>query len=183
MWLAVNVRPRDLLDPAFQANLTTALEAHQVPASALVVEVAEQDLVPARAESEPQPPFEDITGQLARMRTEGIRIAVDGFGTGPTSLRRLRILPVDLLKIDRDVFGPPADPAEQLGPIVDVAVTLGRRLGLEVIAHGLETEGDLDTVQAAGCRLGQGDLLGRAMPPERLEALLERHRNTPHRNL
>jgi PAS domain S-box-containing protein len=172
LWLAVNVRPRDLLDPVFQASLHTTLEAHQVPASALVVEVTEQDLVPARDDSAA---FEDVTGQLARLRTEGVQIAVDNFGTGPTSLSRLRILPVDLLKIDRDVFGQPADPGRQLGPIMDVTVTLGRRLGLEVIAQGLETEEDLDTVQAAGCRLGQGDLLGRAVPPEHLEALLDRH--------
>jgi predicted signal transduction protein with EAL and GGDEF domain len=181
LWMAVNVRSRELLDPVFQASLHTAMEAHEVPASALVIEVTEQDLVPTRDDSEQHPPFEDVTGQLARLRAEGIQIAVDNFGTGPTSLSRLRILPVDLLKIDRDVFGQPADQSQQLGPIMDVAVTLGRRLGLEVIAHGLETEADLETVQGAGCRLGQGDLLGRAMPPEHLEALLDRHRNTPHR--
>jgi EAL domain-containing protein (putative c-di-GMP-specific phosphodiesterase class I) len=65
---------------------------------------------------------------------------------------------------------------------MDVTVSLGRRLGLEVIAHGLQTPEDLDTVQAAGCRLGQGDLLGKPMPAEHLEALLEQHRDASHRN-
>jgi len=65
---------------------------------------------------------------------------------------------------------------------MDVAVTLGRRLGLEVIAHGLQAPEDLETVQSAGCRLGQGDLLGPPMPAERLEALLEEHREAHHRS-
>jgi EAL domain-containing protein (putative c-di-GMP-specific phosphodiesterase class I) len=51
---------------------------------------------------------------------------------------------------------------------------------MEVIAHGLQSPDDLSTVQAAGCKLGQGDLLGRAMPAERLEALLHDHREAPH---
>ncbi|WP_328476054.1 EAL domain-containing protein [Actinoplanes sp. NBC_00393] len=150
LWLAVNVRPRQLLDPAFEASLHTALEKHQLPPSALVIEIDEQDLADV----------EDVAAQLGRLRAQGLRTAVDSFGAGPTSLSRLRILPIDLLKID------------QSGALLDVAVTLGHRLGLEVVAHGVQEEADLETAQAAGCRLGQGDLLGRPMPAERLEAML-----------
>ncbi len=181
LWLAVNVRPRELVDPAFQASLDTVQEIYQIPPSALVVEIAEQGLLQVR-DARQQPAVEDLAAQLGRLRAQGMRVAVDHFGAGPTSLSRLRILPIDLLKIDRDVFGQPADPVQQMGAVMDVTVTLGRRLGLEVIAHGLQTPADLDTVQAAGCRLGQGDLLGRPMPAERLEALLEQHRNAPGRN-
>ena len=124
---------------------------------------------------------EDLAAHLGRLRAQGIRTAVDNFGAGPTSLSRLRILPIDLLKIDRDVFGQPAGAYRQLGPVMDVTVALGQRLGLEVIAHGLQAPDDLDTVQAAGCRLGQGDLLGLPMPAEHLEALLEQHVDTPNR--
>jgi EAL domain-containing protein (putative c-di-GMP-specific phosphodiesterase class I) len=85
----------------------------------------------------------------------------------------LRILPIDLLKVDRDVFGQPADTSRQIGPVMDVTVALARRLSMEVIANGLQLPEDLDVVQAAGCRLGQGDLLGKPMPAERLEALLD----------
>jgi predicted signal transduction protein with EAL and GGDEF domain len=180
LWLAVNVRPLELLHPAFQASLHNALEAYRIPPSALVIEIAEQDLL--QAPDAQQPAVEDLAAQLGRLRAQGLRVAVDNFGAGPTSLSRLRILPLDLLKIDRDVFGQPADSVRQIRAVMDVAVTLGRRLGLEVIAHGLQTPEDLDTVQAAGCRLGQGDLLGRPMPAERLEAILEQHRDAPHRN-
>jgi predicted signal transduction protein with EAL and GGDEF domain len=180
LWLAMNVRPSDLVDPSFQASLHGALETHQLPPSALVVEMAEQDLL--RVRDAQQPAFEDVVAQLGRLRAEGIRTAVDNFGTGPTSLSRLRVLPVDLLKIDRDVFGQPAGTSRQLGAIMDVTVTLGRRLGMEVIAHGLQSPEDLATVQAAGCKLGQGDLLGRAMPAEHLEALLHDHRQGADRD-
>jgi PAS domain S-box-containing protein len=181
LWLAVNVSPSELVGAAFQASLDTALEAYQIPPSALVIEIAEQDLVQVR-DPEQQPAVEDLAAHLGRLRAQGIRTAVDNFGAGPTSLSRLRILPIDLLKIDRDVFGQPADTFRQVGAVMDVAVTLGQRLGMEVIAHGLQVPEDLGTVQAAGCRLGQGDLLGRPMPAEHLEALLEQHRDAPHRN-
>jgi EAL domain-containing protein (putative c-di-GMP-specific phosphodiesterase class I) len=100
---------------------------------------------------------------------------VDHFGAGPTSLSRLRILPIDLLKIDREVFD-----TSQAGAVMDVTVTLGRRLGLEIIADGLENEAELDAVRAAGCRLGQGPLWGRPMFAEHLEAFLGAGGAAPH---
>jgi predicted signal transduction protein with EAL and GGDEF domain len=179
LWLAVNVRQSELVDPSFQASLHSVLEVHRIPPSALVVELAEQDLL--RVRDAQWPAFEEVVAQLGRLRAEGIRTAVDNFGTGPTSLSRLRVLPVDLLKIDREVFGQPADPSRRLGGIVDVTVTLGRRLGMEVVAQGLQGPDDLATVEAAGCKLGQGDLLCRAMPAEHLEAFLEEHRDAQNR--
>ncbi|MFI7540363.1 EAL domain-containing protein [Actinoplanes sp. NPDC049599] len=181
LWLAVNVRPLELLDPAFQASLQTVLEVYRIPPPALVLEIAEQDLLQV-PDAQQQPAVEELAAQLGRLRAQGMRVAVDHFGAGPTSLSRLRILPLDLLKIDRDVFGRPADAVRQIGAVMDVTVALGRRLGLEVLAHGLQTTEDLDTVQAAGCRLGQGDLLGRPMPAEHLEAVLEQHRDAPRRH-
>ncbi|WP_127502787.1 putative bifunctional diguanylate cyclase/phosphodiesterase [Actinoplanes solisilvae] len=164
LWLAVNVRPRELADPAFQASLHTALVDHGLPPSALVVEIAEQHLLGVREDAP------DVIAQLGRLRAEGLLTSVDDFGTGPTSLSRLRNLPVDLLKIDREMFGLPAETL-----VLDVAVTLGRRLGMEVVASGVQEPADLEAARSAGCRLGQGDLLGRPMPAERLEALLEHH--------
>jgi EAL domain-containing protein (putative c-di-GMP-specific phosphodiesterase class I) len=180
LWLSINVRPSELVDPSFQTGLRHALETHRIPPSALVVEMAEQDLL--RVRDPQQPDFEDVVSQLGRLRAEGVRTAVDNFGTGPTSLSRLRVLPVDLLKIDREVFGQLAGATPTLGSIMDVTVTLGRRLGMEVIAHGLQSPDDLATVRAAGCKLGQGDLLGRAMPAERLEALLHNPRRPINRD-
>ncbi|MEU4424129.1 EAL domain-containing protein, partial [Actinoplanes sp. NPDC024001] len=164
LWLAVEVRPRQLVDPAFQAGLHTALENHQLPYSALVVEVDLNDV----SDGTHGPATDDVAAYLGRLRAQGIRTAATDFGAGPTSLSRLRILPIDLLKIDQEAFG-------ESGVVMDVAVTLGQRLGMEVVAHGITTPADLATAQAAGCRLGQGDLLGRPMPAERLEAFIEQH--------
>ncbi|SNY47406.1 bifunctional diguanylate cyclase/phosphodiesterase [Paractinoplanes atraurantiacus] len=159
LWLAVDVRPRQLADPAFQASLHTALETHGLPPAALVVEVSEDDVR--------QPGVDEVAASLGRLRAEGVRTAVGDFGTGPTSLSRLRILPVDLLKIDQEVFDEPA--------VLEVAVTVGHRLGMEVIAHGVADLAELNIAETAGCRLAQGGLLGRPMPAERLEAFLEQH--------
>jgi PAS domain S-box-containing protein len=181
LWLTVNVRPRALIGPAFQAGLQTALETNDLPYAALVVEVDEQHLVGVRDDVH-QPAVDEVAAQLGRLRAQGVRTAVGHFGTGPTSLSRLRILPVDLLKIDREAFGQPSETTSpQPAAVMDVAVILGRRLGMEVIAQGVEDRTDLDTVQTAGCRLGQGNLLGRPMPAEHLEALLEQHRDARRR--
>jgi len=175
LWLALAVCPRTLTDPTFQASLQTALDLYQIPPSALVIEIKEQHLSSVRDEHQL-----DLAAHLGRLRAQGMRTAVDSFGAGPTSLSRLRILPIDLLKIDRDVFGPESDTPHQAGAVLDVTVTLGRRLGMEVIAHGLRTDKDLDIVRAAGCRLGQGEVLGKPMPAEHLEAFLELHRDARH---
>ncbi|WP_051808214.1 EAL domain-containing protein [Actinoplanes subtropicus] len=163
LWLALAMRPRGLADASFQASLRTALELYRLPPAALVIEVTEQDL------------HEDVAAELGRLRADGLRTAVDDFGAGPTSLSRLRVLPIDLLKIDRKVF-------DEAGMFLEVTMTLGRRLGVEVIAGGLREPGDLETVRAAGCRLGQGELLGAPMPAEHLEAYLEQHRGSRRRS-
>ncbi|MCA2216986.1 GGDEF domain-containing phosphodiesterase [Jidongwangia harbinensis] len=181
LWLAVTVGPAELAAHAFQAGLHQALAAYGIPPSALVVQVAEEDLRDTR-DAPPRSPAEDVGVRLGSLRAQGIRTAVSNFGAGPTSLSRLRILPIDLLIMDREVFGLPDAAFGHGGAVMDVAVGFGRRLGLEVIANGLRTPEDLDVVQAAGCRLGQGELLGRPMPAERFEALLEQHRDAPSGN-
>jgi EAL domain-containing protein (putative c-di-GMP-specific phosphodiesterase class I) len=180
LWIAVNARTRQLGDPTFPAVVTMALEAYQVPPSALVVEVSEPDVVAARDGAGGHPGFQDVVDNLGQLRALGVRTAVDNFGTGPTSLSQLRVLPVDLLKVDREVFGPPEAGAAQVSAIMDVMVRLGRQLGIEVIAQGVETAADQETVRVAGCRFGQGTLLGGPpVPPEHLEAALERYRDRP----
>ena len=97
------------------------------------------------------------------------------FGSGSTPLADLRRLPVDLVKVDRTLFTEPAGRAGRPAPIIEAVVELGRRLGVDIIAGGLEAEAHLDVVRAAGCRFGQGYLFGRPVPPEHLEAFLESH--------
>ncbi|GIE30371.1 hypothetical protein Ait01nite_034160 [Actinoplanes italicus] len=169
LWFSISVRPSELGAEPFGVGLDELLTVHRIPRSALVVEVSEDDLHQSPESSE------RLAEHLRALRMSDVRTAVGHFGAGPTSLSRLRVLPVDLLKIDRGVFSQQGS-APAVGAIMDIAVTLGRRLGMDVIADGLSTDDDVETVYATGCRYGQGDLLARPLPAEHLEALLERSR-------
>jgi diguanylate cyclase (GGDEF)-like protein/PAS domain S-box-containing protein len=165
-WLSVNVSPRELLTARFPEQLAATLEKHALPPERLVVEVAE-DWIAADVPA--------IVASLAGLRKLGVRAALDDFGAGQASLSHLRRLPVDLLKLDRALVN---TPAERNGPaVIDVVVSLGRRLGLEIVAKGLESDGEVDRARAAGCLYGQGFALGRPAPAERTEAYLDSHRS------
>ncbi|MET7424419.1 EAL domain-containing protein [Dactylosporangium sp. NPDC005555] len=166
LWMSVNASARQLAAPGWLATVATAVDTHCVPAESLIIEVAEASL----------PDDAGAVEQLAGLRALGVRTAIDHFGTGPTALAHLRRLPVDVLKIDQVLFGEPAGQRAPATPIVDVVVGLARRLGIDVVACGLETESHVDVVRAAGCRLGQGFLLSRPDHAEHVEAYLEGHR-------
>ncbi len=164
--MAVNVSPYQLVGPELTTEVTAALAQHEIPADRLVLEVAETGIRDGVAG------LEDRVGAL---RSLGVRTALDEFGTGVASLTHLRTLPIDMVKIGRSFFddamaGPPRG---QSVPLIDVMVGLGRRLGIEVVAQGLEAPAHLDVVRGAGCRLGQGHLFARPQPAERTEAYLD----------
>jgi diguanylate cyclase (GGDEF)-like protein/PAS domain S-box-containing protein len=162
--MAVNVSPDQLESSRLAEDIGTMLDVHELPADRLVLEVAEPGLGPDPAR---------IEDQLMQVRSLGVRTALDDFGTGPESLTHLRSLPMDMVKIGRTFYDEsPARPGMSV-PIIEVMVGLGRRLGLEVVAQGLEAAAHLDVVRAAGCRLGQGHLLARPQPAERTEAYLD----------
>jgi EAL domain-containing protein (putative c-di-GMP-specific phosphodiesterase class I) len=96
-----------------------------------------------------------------------VRIALDDFGTGYASLTHLQKFPVDAIKIDQSfVRSIATDPGSQA--ITSAVLELGRRLGKDVIAEGVETEEHADILRAAGCRQAQGYLFARPMPIEAL---------------
>ncbi|MBB4737106.1 diguanylate cyclase (GGDEF)-like protein/PAS domain S-box-containing protein [Actinoplanes octamycinicus] len=161
-WLSVNVRPRELLTARFPEQVTSILRRHRIAPERLVVEVAETWI----AEDVPA-----VVAALTGLRRLGVRAALDDFGSGQTSLSHLRRLPVDMLKLNAALAGD----ASEAG-VLQVVVGLARRLGLEVVAKGLETPEQIDRAVAAGCRLGQGFALANPAPAERIEAYLESHR-------
>ncbi|MEU7872338.1 EAL domain-containing protein [Dactylosporangium sp. NPDC049140] len=166
LWVSVNVSARQLAAGGWLTTVATAIDTHDVPPEFLVVEVTEAAL----------PDDTLAVEQLAGLRALGVRTALDHFGTGPTALSHLRRLPIDVLKIDQTLFVEPAGRRGPATPIVDVVVALARRLGIDVIACGLETASHVDVVRAAGCPLGQGYLLNPPDHAEHVEAYLERHR-------
>ncbi|WP_433085975.1 putative bifunctional diguanylate cyclase/phosphodiesterase [Dactylosporangium sp. CA-052675] len=167
LWISVNAGFDDFVDPTFPARLSLALDSHQIQPRDFVIELAEREVG-----ADP----ERVSEPLATVRAVGVRTALDGFGTGSASLAHLRRLPADLLKVDRTLFTSPVTTAGRAAPIIDVVVGLGRRLGVTVVAHGLEAGEHLELVRRAGCRYGQGHYYGRPAPAERIEAALVRQR-------
>jgi hypothetical protein len=134
-----------------------------VPPQRLVLEVTEHAVATD---------LDELVRRLHALRATGVRIALDDFGAGYSSLGQLRNLPVDILKIDHALVAEPESRTGTAAPLVDVVVRLGHRLGLEVIAEGIGTPAQRGVVEAAGCRLGQGSLFGWGVPAEHLEAQL-----------
>jgi diguanylate cyclase (GGDEF)-like protein/PAS domain S-box-containing protein len=162
--LSVNVTHAQLAHPDLVADLAGLVDRYEVPADRLVVELAESQLGSDSAA---------VGERLARLRSVGVRTALDEFGTGPDSLAHLRRLPMDLVKIGRPFFDGSAPEHRRSLPVIDAMVGLGRRLGVDVVAQGLEDAAELDTVRAAGCRLAQGYLLAPPQPAEHAEAFLD----------
>ncbi|MEV7622772.1 EAL domain-containing protein [Actinoplanes sp. NPDC089786] len=163
-WLSVNVSPKELLT-GFTSRVEKILLRHQLPPERLVVEVAETWI----AEDVPA-----IVAALAGLRRLGVRAALDDFGAGQASLSHLRRLPVDVLKLDRVLVNTPTE--ANSAAVLGVVVSLGKRLGLEIVAKGLETDDEITRAREAGCLYGQGFALARPAPAERIEAYLDTHR-------
>ena len=180
VWVSVNVSPRELHAPEYVDQVAEALRAHRVPPQRLVLEVTEHAVATD---------LDELIKRLRALRAIGVRIALDDFGAGYSSLGQLRRLPIDILKIDHSLVAetePAGTPGLSLaggvdleksaakgGPLVDVVVRLGHQLGLEVIAEGVTNQRELAAVVEAGCRFGQGQAFGWAVPAEHLEAMLE----------
>lgn len=155
-----------LEEPGFVAETGRILAETGCPPEAIVAEVTESGLMT------------DITSnshRLQELRETGIRIAVDDFGQGYSSLAYLSDLPVDLLKIDRR-FVDHIDREESNQAIVTAVVSLSKSLGLQIVAEGVERTEELDYLTAAGSDFIQGFLLSRPLPVTEATALLGRSR-------
>jgi diguanylate cyclase (GGDEF)-like protein len=156
--VAVNLGPADLLDFDLPAEVGRAIERHTCTPDRLTLEVSE-DLVAA----DPERTLE----VLGRLRGLGVRIALDDFGEGQSSLRHLRSLDLDELKVDRQfVLGMDDHPRD--AAIVAATVDLGHRLGLRVVGEGVASAASWDALAAQGCDEAQGDLLSTPLPFEQL---------------
>ncbi len=160
--VTVNISLRQLNAPQFTAQVAAALAESGLRPAALTIEVGERMLV------------EDaglIAGRLAELRDLGVRLAIDDFGTGYASLAHLRRLPVDIIKIDPSfVTGLGQDPT--LTMLTKTIVGVGRDLGMQVVAEGIEHPRQLAELREMGCGYGQGYLMARPMAAPGVEALI-----------
>jgi diguanylate cyclase (GGDEF)-like protein len=166
--LAVNVSARDLADARFPDEVGRAIADSGIEPSWLELEVTENVLLSDRLRT---------SRMLERLVEQGIRIAIDDFGVGYSSLGQLKTLPAKVLKIDRSfVSSMESDRSDEA--IVSSTIELAHRLGLEVIAEGVETAAHLARLRTAGCDIGQGHFLGQPVPGDELLATAHALRGT-----
>jgi EAL domain-containing protein (putative c-di-GMP-specific phosphodiesterase class I) len=149
--VSVNVGPECVADPEFPAVIAEFLRREQVPGPKLTLEVSEQTRTVAVSSS--------FFAQLAEF---GVRVALDDFGTGFASLESLGDWPVDELKLDMSLVRPMASNAS-FRAIVRTSIDLAHQLGVKVVAEGVESETVRSELNALGCDIGQGFLLGKPM--------------------
>ena len=154
--VAVNLSASDLLDQYLAERIMRLLDKHDVPASELELEITESVLMGDR---------ERATSVLEELHALGLRIAVDDYGTGYSSLAYLRDFPIDELKIDRSfINGMDAD--DRSAAIVSSTIDLAHALGLKVVAEGVEHARALRAITDFGCDYAQGYHFSRPLPAE-----------------
>ena len=156
--VAVNLSTRSLLNEEFPEEVSKALKEWRIPPSSLQLEITEHTILadPARA-----------AGVLSTLSSMGVELSIDDFGTGYSSFVQLRRLPLTELKIDKSfVMNMKVD--ENDAVIVRSLIELGRNLGLQVVAEGVESEAIRDDLMNLGCDFAQGFFTSRPMPAGQL---------------
>ena len=160
--VAVNLSARQLRYPELVGEVEEALSQADLDPASLTLEITESVLV-EDGESSAQ--------TLRRLKDLGVRVAIDDFGVGYSSLSYLRYLPVDQLKLDR-VLVENLDTDHKNLAIVRAAIDLGHALGIEVVAEGVETHEEFEELRKLGCDVGQGDYWWGPRLPEEAQELL-----------
>jgi diguanylate cyclase (GGDEF)-like protein len=156
-FISVNVSARQMTDPVFPADVDAILREIGVEPTTLVLEITESTVMKDSAA---------VLQRVHELKELGVRIALDDYGTGYSSMSRLLAFPVDVLKIDR-VFVAPASRGDPTAlALVRSMVSLCDELGMRAIAEGIETQREATQMRACGFRYGQGYLLGRPVPAE-----------------
>ena len=160
--VSVNLSARQFRDGELASRIETILGESDLDPSLLELELTEGTLMDDAPRS---------IAVLQRLKALGVRFSIDDFGTGYSSLSQLKRLPVDTVKIDRS-FLSEFDEARGDATIVSAMVSMGRSLGLYVIAEGVETPEQLDMLRAQGCHEVQGFLLSPPVPVQDLDDVL-----------
>jgi diguanylate cyclase (GGDEF)-like protein len=162
--IAVNLSARQLIDPELVSIVDSVLAATRLDPALLTLEVNETVLVENR---------DVAVGVLQQLAARGVRIGIDDFGTGHSSLPHLSELPVHTLKIDRSLIDGLGRRPEATA-VVSAIVGLGHALDFTVTAEGIEDDMQLHTLRTLGCDLGQGYYFARPQPGQIVRALVHR---------
>ena len=168
--VAVNLTIPDLLDLELPDLIARLLAESRVRPDQLELEITESTIL--------ADPFR-VREVLSRLNELGLRLAIDDFGTGYSSLAYLRRLPVQTIKIDRSFVMDMCENASD-ATIVHSTIDLGRNLGLDVVAEGVETQETWDALRRYGCTLAQGYLISKPLPADELTGLLAERAQQAH---
>ncbi|MFE5937447.1 aminotransferase class I/II-fold pyridoxal phosphate-dependent enzyme [Streptomyces sp. NPDC056470] len=164
LYVNVNVSPRQFRDPGLLDDVRRTLNSSGLAPGTLVLELTETVLM--RRD-------EQIRTTMRQLRELGVSIAIDDFGTGFSSLSYLREFPIDVLKVDKSFIDDITTDRQQLA-LVEGIVRIADVLGLEVVAEGIEHEGQRELLADMGCQYGQGYLFARPMTAHQAESFLRR---------
>jgi len=158
--VCINLSSRDFAEPGVAARMAVALQGRRCRGDWIGVEITESLLLGSGNE---------VECELQALRALGVNVAIDDFGVGYSALSYLQRLRIDRLKIDRSFVGR-VDVDERQAALMRACIALGAALDLELVAEGVETEGQARVLKQLGCATAQGWLYARAMPPEQFEA-------------
>ncbi|MFD6186374.1 EAL domain-containing protein, partial [Streptomyces goshikiensis] len=163
--VAIRMTAQRLLDRAVPtASVEALLSRHGLPSGALVIELADSD---------PRVPFDELERRLAALRRLGVRIALDGFGSGYAAISALRRLPVDILKLDRGLVEGVVESA-RLHKITAGLLRIANDLGMQSVADGVDLPEQVMALRAMGCSHGQGLAFSGPLDEYRLRRALVR---------
>lgn len=160
--ISVNRSPVQFLSRSSGIDWSRFLEDRGLPGNSISVEITESVLLNAS---------HTVSDILLQYRDAGIQVALDDFGTGYSSMAYLKKFDIDYLKIDQS-FVQDIEANAGSRTIAESMIVMAHKLGLKVIAEGIETTGQENILRAAGCDYGQGYLFSKAVPPDMFEQLL-----------
>ncbi|MGB1237643.1 MAG: sensor domain-containing protein [Pseudomonadales bacterium] len=160
--LAINVAVVHLSQPSFVSEVIALLKRYQIPPETLEIEITESSLMQQ---------VDEVVGSLQSLRQLGVDVSIDDFGTGYSSLSYLTKLPINKLKIDRSFITDILDREEDLA-IAETIIAMGDKLGLTVIAEGIETAEQCALLTRSQCHHGQGFLFSKPLAKAEFERYL-----------
>ncbi|MEX2326669.1 MAG: EAL domain-containing protein, partial [Pseudomonadales bacterium] len=167
--ISINVSTRQLVTEQFRRHVEASIQKYSLPPEAIEIELTETGVM-----NDP----EVVLAELVGLHDLGIRISLDDFGTGNSSLEYLRKLPIDQVKIDK-CFVQGIGSSRHDEEIIRVIVAIAQALDLTIVAEGIETREQLTWLKDAGCHMGQGYLLHKPLDALGLGKVLEQRIERP----
>lgn len=169
--VAINISAVQMMQADFVEKFVAAIDSFGIKRDLIEIEITESLLIADK---------EDAARKILQLKREGIRIALDDFGSGYSSLSYLTVLPIDVIKIDRSFVSRLASGKDN-DAVIEFVIALGNQLGLAVIAEGVETRHQADYLLRAGCAIGQGWLYGKPLLGHEATAVLAEDDNVRHK--